>query len=77
MNNRDDRHRLMEWHRKQAIQYAERSHEFEGSISDGYSALSEAHQQTARAFADSIGLLIAYDASERNAQRKRTSDLTS
>lgn len=47
--------RLSELHRRWGDEYAERSHEFDGELSDHYSSVAEAHHGLAAAFGRMIG----------------------
>lgn len=58
--NQDEYKRLFDYHRKTGDDYAVRSHETAGDLSDGYSALSEAHQR----FAVICGKLAGVDLSQ-------------
>jgi hypothetical protein len=55
-DKRDELIRQSEYHATTADQYAERSHETEGDVSDAYSAASEAHNQLATALRAEAGL---------------------
>lgn len=51
--------RMHKHHLKTASDYAERSHETDGKLSDGYSALSEAHNAFALLCGDLAGIDLA------------------
>ena len=53
--------RLAEYHAGYANESAERSHEFEGEMGDAYSAVSEAHNELAKAFRKKAGIVSPED----------------
>jgi hypothetical protein len=61
-SKRDELIRLAEYHASYATETAERSHEFEGEVGDAYSAVSEAHNQLAKAFRKKAGVANVDDA---------------